>query len=172
MQFGHRGELPEHDLLDARCTPVGGSGRRRRVPAELVSQPSRGPRHGRDRLSAQQQQLAAIMKSYWTNFAKRGFPTSFGTPFWPHYNGVTQQIQSLVPAHAADRDQFRRILQMRVLGSCVAAPPLNREPPYDSLRHQTLPERAAGLVRAPLALVGTPTIARRGNERPLPRLRR
>ncbi|MGB6578836.1 MAG: carboxylesterase family protein [Streptosporangiaceae bacterium] len=48
-------------------------------------------------LSAQQQQLATIMKSYWTNFAKRGFPTSFGTPFWPHFNSVTQQIQSLVP---------------------------------------------------------------------------
>jgi para-nitrobenzyl esterase len=46
---------------------------------------------------AQQQQLAAIMKSYRTNFAKRGFPTSFGTPFWPHFNSVTQQIQSLVP---------------------------------------------------------------------------
>ena len=45
----------------------------------------------------QQQQLAAIMKSYWTNFARRGFPTSFGTPFWLHFNNVTQQIQSLVP---------------------------------------------------------------------------
>ena len=48
-------------------------------------------------LSAQQQQLATIMKSYWTNFAKRGFPSSFGTPFWPHFNSVTQQMQSLVP---------------------------------------------------------------------------
>jgi para-nitrobenzyl esterase len=48
-------------------------------------------------LSAQQQQLATIMKSYWTNFAKRGFPTSFGTPFWPHFNNVTQQMQSLIP---------------------------------------------------------------------------
>ncbi len=48
-------------------------------------------------LSAQQQQLATTMKSYWTNFAKRGFPASFGTPFWPHFNNVTQQIQSLVP---------------------------------------------------------------------------
>ena len=48
-------------------------------------------------LSAPQQQLATIMKSYWTNFAKRGFPTSFGTPFWPHFNNVTRQMQSLVP---------------------------------------------------------------------------
>ena len=48
-------------------------------------------------LSSQQQQLATIMKSYWTNFAKRGFPSSFGTPFWPHFDNVTQQMQSLVP---------------------------------------------------------------------------
>ena len=48
-------------------------------------------------LSAQQQQLATIMKSYWTNLAKRGFPTSFGTSFWPHFNNVTQQMQSLIP---------------------------------------------------------------------------
>ena len=47
-------------------------------------------------LSAPQQQLAAIMKGYWTNFAKRGFPSSFGTPFWPFFN-LTQTMQSLVP---------------------------------------------------------------------------
>ena len=49
-------------------------------------------------LTTRQQQLAAIMKGYWTNFAKRGFPSSFGTPFWPLFNGVTQKMQSLVPA--------------------------------------------------------------------------
>ena len=49
-------------------------------------------------LSAPQQQLAASMKGYWTNFAKRGFPSSFGTPFWPLFNTVTQKMQSLVPA--------------------------------------------------------------------------
>jgi para-nitrobenzyl esterase len=47
-------------------------------------------------LSAQQQQLATIMKGYWTNFAKRGFPSSFGSPFWPLFNGL-QLMQSLVP---------------------------------------------------------------------------
>ena len=45
----------------------------------------------------QQQQLASIMKGYWTNFAKRGFPSSFRTPFWPLFNSVTQKMQSLVP---------------------------------------------------------------------------
>jgi para-nitrobenzyl esterase len=48
-------------------------------------------------LSVQQQQLAKIMKRYWTNFAKRGFPSSFRTPFWPLFNSFTQTMQSLVP---------------------------------------------------------------------------
>jgi para-nitrobenzyl esterase len=48
-------------------------------------------------LTAPQQQLAATMKGYWTDFAKRGFPASFGTPFWPLFNGLTQQMQSLAP---------------------------------------------------------------------------
>ena len=48
-------------------------------------------------LSAQQQQLAATVKEYWTNFAKRGFPSSFGTPFWPLFNNLTQKVQSLAP---------------------------------------------------------------------------
>jgi para-nitrobenzyl esterase len=48
-------------------------------------------------LSAQQQQLAAIMKGYWADFAKRGFPSFFGTPFWPLFNNVTQKMQSLAP---------------------------------------------------------------------------
>ncbi len=48
-------------------------------------------------LSAQQQQLATIMKEYWTNFAKRGFPTSFGTSFWSLFNNLTQKMQSLAP---------------------------------------------------------------------------
>jgi para-nitrobenzyl esterase len=48
-------------------------------------------------LSASQQQLATTMKGYWTNFAKNGFPSSFGAPFWPLFNGLTQQAQSLIP---------------------------------------------------------------------------
>ena len=48
-------------------------------------------------LSASQQQLAATMKAYWTNFARRGLPGSFGTPFWPLFNSLTQPMQSLVP---------------------------------------------------------------------------
>ena len=47
--------------------------------------------------SASQQQLAATMRRYWTNFAERGFPSSFGIPFWQNFNKVTHQIQSLVP---------------------------------------------------------------------------
>jgi para-nitrobenzyl esterase len=48
-------------------------------------------------LSVQQQQLAAIMKGYWTSLAKRGFPSSSGTPFWPLFNNLTQKMQSLAP---------------------------------------------------------------------------
>ncbi len=48
-------------------------------------------------LSAQQEQLAAAMKGYWTSFARSGFPASSGTPFWPQFNAVTQTMQSLVP---------------------------------------------------------------------------
>ena len=48
-------------------------------------------------LSAQQQQLATIMKGYWTNFATRGFPSSSGTPFWPLFGNLTQKMQSLAP---------------------------------------------------------------------------
>jgi para-nitrobenzyl esterase len=48
-------------------------------------------------LSASQQRLATIMKGYWTNFARNGFPSSFGAPFWPLFNGLTQPMESLIP---------------------------------------------------------------------------
>ncbi len=48
-------------------------------------------------LSAPQQQLATIMKGYWTNFAKRGFPSSPGVPSWPLFKNLTHKIQSLAP---------------------------------------------------------------------------
>jgi len=48
-------------------------------------------------LSSAQQQLAAAMQGYWTNFAKRGFPSSFGEPLWPHFDSVGQRMISLVP---------------------------------------------------------------------------
>ncbi len=48
-------------------------------------------------LSAAQQQLATTMKGHWTNFAKRGFPSSFGSPFWPPFHDGTHRMQSLIP---------------------------------------------------------------------------
>ena len=48
-------------------------------------------------LTAPQQQLASIMKGYWTNFAKRGVPSSFSVPSWPRFNDLTQRMQSLAP---------------------------------------------------------------------------
>jgi para-nitrobenzyl esterase len=48
-------------------------------------------------LSAAQQQLATTMQGYWTNFAKRGFPSWFGSPLWQPFNDVSQRMQSLIP---------------------------------------------------------------------------
>jgi para-nitrobenzyl esterase len=48
-------------------------------------------------LSARQQRLAATMQRSWTDFAKRGFPSSFGTPFWPRFNDLSQAMESLAP---------------------------------------------------------------------------
>ena len=48
-------------------------------------------------LSAAQQQLATTMQTYWTNFAKRGFPSSFGSSFWQPFHDVSQRMQSLIP---------------------------------------------------------------------------
>jgi para-nitrobenzyl esterase len=57
-------------------------------------------------LSAQQRQLAAIMKGYWTNFAKRGFPSSSGTPFWPPFHNLTQAMESLAPPTSQTETDF------------------------------------------------------------------
>ena len=57
-------------------------------------------------LSAPQQHLATIMKRYWTNFARRGFPASFGTPFWPLFTSTGRQMQSLAPAAPRTETDF------------------------------------------------------------------
>jgi para-nitrobenzyl esterase len=48
-------------------------------------------------LTAPQQQLAATMKTYWTNFVKFGAPSSATTPRWPRFTTAGQQILSLNP---------------------------------------------------------------------------
>jgi para-nitrobenzyl esterase len=48
-------------------------------------------------LTAQQEQLAASMRQYWTNFAARGSPSSSGQPLWPRFGSSSQRILSLVP---------------------------------------------------------------------------
>jgi para-nitrobenzyl esterase len=48
-------------------------------------------------LTPAQQQLAASMRRYWTNFAKRGFPSSFTEPLWPHFDAIGQRVLSLIP---------------------------------------------------------------------------
>jgi para-nitrobenzyl esterase len=48
-------------------------------------------------LTAPQQRLAAAMKQYWTNLAKTGTPSSFAEPWWPRFDGASQQMLSLIP---------------------------------------------------------------------------
>jgi para-nitrobenzyl esterase len=57
-------------------------------------------------LSGPQQRLAATMKSYWTDFATRGFPTTIGTPVWPLFTDSGQRIQSLVPPKPSVETDF------------------------------------------------------------------
>jgi para-nitrobenzyl esterase len=51
----------------------------------------------RGTLSTAQRQLATSMQTYWTNFARRGFPSSLGSPFWQPFRAVSDQMQSLIP---------------------------------------------------------------------------
>jgi len=47
-------------------------------------------------------QLAAIMSSYWANFAKTGNPNGKGLPFWEPYNAIDKKIMVLdINPHAA-----------------------------------------------------------------------
>ena len=48
-------------------------------------------------LSAEQEQLATTMKGYWTSFADQGSPSSPGSLFWPSFDNLTENVQSLVP---------------------------------------------------------------------------
>lgn len=57
-------------------------------------------------LSASQIRLADTMQRYWTDFAARGFPSSFGTPFWPHFTAGSGRIQSLVPPQPGVETDF------------------------------------------------------------------
>ncbi len=57
-------------------------------------------------LSPAQQRLAAAMKQYWTNLAKRGFPSSPTEPPWPGFSGASQRMLSLVPPQPQLENDF------------------------------------------------------------------
>ncbi|HZC40498.1 MAG TPA: carboxylesterase family protein, partial [Streptosporangiaceae bacterium] len=57
-------------------------------------------------LSPSQQQLATIMKEYWTSFAAHGAPAPPGAPFWPRFSGLSQQLQSLAPPSPQPETSF------------------------------------------------------------------
>jgi para-nitrobenzyl esterase len=60
-------------------------------------------------LSTAQQQLATSMQTYWTNFAKRGFPSSLGSPFWQPFQAVSDQMQSLIPPAPQTETDFATV---------------------------------------------------------------
>ena len=57
-------------------------------------------------LSPSQQQLATIMKEYWTSFAAHGAPEPPGAPSWPRFSGASQQLQSLAPPSPQPETSF------------------------------------------------------------------
>jgi len=57
-------------------------------------------------LSAGQRQLAATMKKYWTDFAKRGFPSWLGAPSWPAFGNRTAAMESLAPPRPQPEADF------------------------------------------------------------------
>jgi len=57
-------------------------------------------------LSTAQQELADTMRDYWTNFAKFGEPSFFGTPFWLPFNAFFDDMQSLVPPSPTGENNF------------------------------------------------------------------
>jgi para-nitrobenzyl esterase len=60
-------------------------------------------------LSAPQIRLADTMQRYWTGFAARGFPSSFGTPFWPRVTAGSVLIQSLAPPRPGVETDFATV---------------------------------------------------------------
>ena len=60
-------------------------------------------------LSTAQQQLATTMQTDWTSFAKRGFPSSFGSPFWQPFHALSEQMQSLIPPAPQTETDFATV---------------------------------------------------------------
>jgi para-nitrobenzyl esterase len=57
-------------------------------------------------LTGPQQHLAAAMKTYWTDLAKTGSPSSPGEPLWPRFDSTGQQVLSLIPPQPAVETDF------------------------------------------------------------------
>jgi para-nitrobenzyl esterase len=58
------------------------------------------------RLSAAQQRLAAAMRQEWTSFARSGVPSATGTPAWPQFTALGQEMLTLIPPEPAQQDNF------------------------------------------------------------------
>jgi len=55
---------------------------------------------------AQDQALADVMSSYWTNFARTGNPNQAGLPLWPEYSSAGGSVMGLGASVAAEPEPF------------------------------------------------------------------
>lgn len=63
--------------------------------------------------TAEDRELASVIPSYWTNFAKTGDPNGDGLPHWPEFAAEPDQVMNLgeeiSPVLIPDRDRLQRI---------------------------------------------------------------
>jgi para-nitrobenzyl esterase len=64
------------------------------------------PQSALNPLNPDQEQLSRDMVSYWGHFARRGDPNSDSTPFWPQYDSMADQFQSLIPPQPMPESGF------------------------------------------------------------------
>jgi len=73
-------------------------------------------------LTADQQKLAAAMRTYWTDMALLGTPNLPVVPFWPAFSAATQQMISLVPPQPQTERGFAAAHHCAFWASLSAAP--------------------------------------------------
>jgi para-nitrobenzyl esterase len=56
-----------------------------------------GASAGSGALTAGQQRLAAVMRTYWTQMARTGAPSGPGVPSWPAFHVASPRILTLAP---------------------------------------------------------------------------
>ena len=78
-------------------------------------------------LNADQETLAASMRTAWASFAANGNPSTAAVP-WPSFNQATSSVLSLAAAAAAGRDELRLGTPLHVLGRELVTDSMRRRP--------------------------------------------